>query len=306
MAKRSIAIHMITQSFTLPATAPFRLDFTAWALRRRERNQIDHWQGHRYVRIYTLDNTAVHVQVEQPDEKPQIRVLATSKTEIPHLKSRLTEILNGSLGLKADLTKFYDQFKNDPFLYPLIEKFKGVKPPRFPSIFEALANAVACQQISLEAGLSVLNNFTKRYGREFQTPDGIYHAFPEPSAIVKCEEDELMKLGFSRAKSATLIRLAAIPFPNIENMDNAAVMKLLTSIKGIGRWSAEYVLLRGLGRLEIIPGDDIGAQKNLKRVLNLQDALSYSQMKELEKGWSPFAGMIYFHLLLQNLSGFIS
>lgn len=294
---------MTRLSFSLHAAEPFRLDLTAWALRRRERNRIDHWQGKRYARVYNLEDAAIFVQVEQADG--QLHVLADSDFELSHLKSRLSEILIHSLGLITDLAKFYDQFKSDPFLHPLIQKFQGVKPPRFPTIFEALCNAVACQQISLEAGLTLLNNFTKRYGRKWETPEGVYHAFPGPEAILKSSENELMLLGFSRAKSAALIRLAnEIPHLNLENKDNTTVMKLLTSIKGIGRWSAEYVLLRDLGRLEIIPGDDIGVQKNVKKALNLQDALNYSQIKVLENAWSPFAGMIYFLLLLENIPNY--
>ena len=72
-------------------------------------------------------------------------------------------------------------------------------------------------------------------------------------------------------------------------------------IRGIGRWSAEYVLLRGLGRLDAFPGDDIGAQNNLKRIFLLDNKPTYEGIKKLTSRWHPYEGLVYFHLLLEKL-----
>jgi DNA-3-methyladenine glycosylase II len=61
------------------------------------------------------------------------------------------------------------------------------------------------------------------------------------------------------------------------------------------------VLLRGLGRIEVFPGDDVGAQKNLQRLLSLDEQPTYERMQTLTARWHPYAGLVYFHLLLRNL-----
>lgn len=76
---------------------------------------------------------------------------------------------------------------------------------------------------------------------------------------------------------------------------------MLTQNWGIGRWSAEYTLLRGFGRLDILPGDDVGAQKNLRELLALEARPTYDQIKLLSQRWQPYAGLVYFHLLLEKL-----
>jgi DNA-3-methyladenine glycosylase II len=76
----------------------------------------------------------------------------------------------------------------------------------------------------------------------------------------------------------------------------------LTSLSGIGRWSAEYVLLRGLGRLHVFPGDDVGARNNLARWLGLESPLDYGAVRRAVSRWQPYAGMVYFHLLLDRLA----
>lgn len=104
------------------------------------------------------------------------------------------------LGLKTDLTWFYECVKTNKLLHPLVLKFKGVKPPRLPSIFETLVNAIAFQQLSLEAGFSLLNNLTQKFGNPFEEGEHVNYAFPEPCKIMKCTKEELMLLGSASVK----------------------------------------------------------------------------------------------------------
>jgi DNA-3-methyladenine glycosylase II len=83
--------------------------------------------------------------------------------------------------------------------------------------------------------------------------------------------------------------------------DEEALAQLLRW-KGVGRWTAEYVLLRGLGRLHVFPGDDVGARNNLQRWLGLKKPLDYEGTRRTLAKWKPYAGFIYFHLLLDGLA----
>jgi DNA-3-methyladenine glycosylase II len=69
----------------------------------------------------------------------------------------------------------------------------------------------------------------------------------------------------------------------------------------VGRWTAEYVLLRGLGRTNIFPGDDVGARNNLGRWLRLTKPLDYEGVRHILARWQRFGGLVYFHLLLDRL-----
>lgn len=60
--------------------------------------------------------------------------------------------------------------------------------------------------------------------------------------------------------------------------------------------------LRGLGRLHIFPGDDVGAHNKLRRCFDIETQLDYDSVKQLVARWHPYAGMVYFHLLLESLS----
>lgn len=294
-------------SFVLNPLPPFRLDLTVWALRRRNRNIIDSWDGTQYIRIFILNNTPAKVMIRQEVGQSSLIITAHSLHSISALKETLTLVLNRMLGLEVNLKEFYAFAKNNKKLYPLVLKFKGLKPPCFPSLFEALTNAIACQQFSLESGLSMLNRLSQHYGLPFQEGSQTNYAFPEAVKIMNCAPEELKKLGFSQHKSEALINLATEVnkheelYANLEHKSDQDISLFLSHLKGIGRWSIEYALLRGMGRLDVLPGDDVGIKKNLKNLLELDEIPGYDKIKEIEKNWYPHAGMIYFHLLLQKL-----
>jgi DNA-3-methyladenine glycosylase II len=122
------------------------------------------------------------------------------------------------------------------------------------------------------------------------------------------EPERLKRLKFSRQKARALLELSDAVVEgemNLEGLalldDEAAVARLL-QLWGVGRWTAEYALLRGLGRLHVFPGDDVGARNNLQRWLRLKKPLDYEGVHRTLIQWKPYAGLIYFHLLLDRLA----
>src|SRR5581483_10479615 len=120
--------------FTMPAIAPFRLDFTVWGLKRRDRNIVDNWEDNTYSRVLVVDNAPVKIEVQQA--KDRISVVAKTARPIPKLKAKLAIVLDKMLGLNLDLSEFYEFANTEKYLKPVVIKFKGLKPPRFPTIFE--------------------------------------------------------------------------------------------------------------------------------------------------------------------------
>ena len=88
----------------------------------------------------------------------------------------------------------------------------------------------------------------------------------------------------------------------LTNLENAEALAHLLELRGVGCWTAEYVLLRGLGRTNLFPGDDVGARNNLSRWLHLRKPLDYDRVGHVLRTWRQYAGLIYFHLLLDSLA----
>jgi DNA-3-methyladenine glycosylase II len=182
-----------------------------------------------------------------------------------------------------------------------------MKPPRFPTVFEALVNAIACQQFTLTSGLRILSRVVTTWGVPLFGSASSAHAFPRPGDLAGLKEETLRKLGFSRQKAAALIDLARavteerLNLENLESMDDEGALEKLQELRGVGRWTAEYALLRGLGRFHIFPGDDVGVRNRLQRWLNLRKPLDYEGVRRIMRRWQPYGGLIYFHLLLTGL-----
>jgi DNA-3-methyladenine glycosylase II len=210
--------------------------------------------------------------------------------------------------LQLDLSSFYQMAQADDLLRPLVERFRGVRPPRFPTVFDGLLNAVACQQLSLESALSMLNRLAAAYGATASVDGILLHAPPGPHELAGLAPEALRRLGFSHRKAATIISISRavvsgrLDLEELASVSDDEVVARLTDLRGIGRWSAEYVLLRGLGRLHVFPGDDVGARKNLARWLGREGTLDYAGVAQAVARWHPYAGMVYFLLLLNGLS----
>ena len=297
----------------IEVSAPFRLDLTAWALRRRSHNDVDRFDGTCYRRVLCLAGEPAEVTVRQQVSSGAPALIA--ELHGPAAASRATAkvrpALERMLGLTADLTGFYEVAARDDRLRPLAQRFRGMRPPCFPAVFEAVVNAVACQQLSLDVGIHLLNRLARRFGPAVPgTGDssGTAYGFPVPDLLAAADPAELRALGFSGTKARTITTIAAkvaagtLDLEALRGADDDSARELLLSLPGIGRWSAEYVLLRGLARYHLLPGDDVGARNNLRRRFGLPEGAGYDAVARLSRRWWPYGGLVYFHLLLDALA----
>ena len=301
---------MEQRKLTLSAIAPFRLELTVSALRRREANRVDRWDAGQYSRVLVINDIPVEIVAVQEGagSAPNLSVTLYCQEEIgERLVESTLSVIRKMLGLEIDLRQFSKLAAEKAPLRELAEEFSGVKPPRFPTLFEALVNAVACQQMTLDVGILLINRLAEKFGIGLAVKGPIHYAFPRPEDLGRAAEADIRGLGYSAQKARAIRELAGMfahrpaDFIHLDEMTNGEIMRRLTTLHGIGRWSAEYALLRGLGRLDIFPGDDVGARNNLQRLFHLPNKPDYDQIKELTSCWHPYQGMVYFHLLLEAL-----
>ncbi len=301
---------MANDYFSISAVPPFRLDLTVWTLRRRTDNAVDRWDGKTYRRVLCPAGVLVEVAVTQLGSvtTPKLRVTVQGAHLTTAMKATISKMLNRLLGLQYDLTPFYRLAADHPPLHELARQFRGMKPPRFSGVFEGIINAIACQQLTLTVGIGFLNRLASACGGGITSGGMTFHAFPQPQALAVVSPEKLRELGFSHNKSRAIIELAQgiasgqIDFERFEAMPDAQALRQLQILRGVGRWTAEYTLLRGLGRVHIFPGDDVGARNNLQRWLHITKSLDYQGVRQSLGEWHRFGGLVYFHLLLRSLA----
>jgi DNA-3-methyladenine glycosylase II len=302
--------HQARAQVIIRPSPPFRLDFTVWALRRRERNAIDRWDGRTYRRIVVIGRRVTELAIRQSGSSaaPRIIVTATPSLRTATDRRQIRSLVDRLLGLHINLSEWYRVARRDRRLAELADRFRGLKPPRFPTVFEALVNGFACQQLSLEVGLELLNRLAVVANVRFGTGASANYAFPAPRDVAGRPPASFRAIGFSHQKVRALLALArgidrgSIDLDTLALGSDTEVRAKLLQLHGVGRWTAEYVSLRGLGWLHVFPGDDVGAQKRLARWLGRLAPLDYRGVATAVQRWQPYAGMLYFHLLLDGLT----
>jgi DNA-3-methyladenine glycosylase II len=251
---------------------------------------------------------AMAVMQTRRGARPEIQV-QISATRPRDMKDQVAATVTRVLGLERNLSGFYRLARNDSTLRPLAERLRGMKPVQYPTVFEAFANAVACQLVSLSAGMHVLNRLTEQFGKAMSSRGVAMRSFAPAELVARANPDALRALGLSRQKGEYLInlaRLAADPkdrdFSSIGALDDEAAIERMAKIRGVGRWTAEYVMLRGFGRINIFPGDDVGGRNKLYEFLGETGAPDYEGVRRITDRWHPYGGLIYLHLLVNGLA----
>lgn len=295
--------------FLLQPVHPFRLDLTAWALQRRPGNLIDRWDGAVYRRALTVDGNTFEIAVSQAGEAAgTLGVTIAGGSLRRETKQRTRELVVSALGIRVDLSGFYRMAKKDSRLKSLASSFRGLKPPRFFSVYEGLINGIACQQISLSLGIQLLGRLARSFGPWVDNGNSVSYGFPRPADLANANIPEIKKLGFSLQKARAMVEISrAIVESRLdlgalaEEGDDEALRRL-QELRGVGRWTAEYTLLRGMGRWHIFPVDDQGARNGLARWLHLRKRLDAARAQRVLDQWQPYGGLIYFHMLMNGLN----
>jgi len=158
--------------------------------------------------------------------------------------------------------------------------------------YEALVRAVAYQQLSTKAGDAILGKFIRLFGE-----------FPTPHELIAAEFDDLRGSGFSGRKIETLKGIAkgAIDglVPSRETADvmsDEALIERLATLKGIGQWTVEMMLIFTLERMDILPADDFGITDGYRRLKKMDAAPKRKQMAEIGAAWSPYRTVASWYL----------
>jgi DNA-3-methyladenine glycosylase II len=293
----------VMRTYTLPVVAPYRLDLTVSALRRLSTNVVDLFTPEGvYMRALAGIDEPVVVRVTQVAKAHALSVAIEGDA---HDDDAVLGVIARMLGADIDLRRFYRRAAPVAWLAPLVKRMRGVKPPRYPSLWEACVNAIVFQQISLRAASAVMHRLTMSVGRSLQANDVPIplYLFPDPERVQRATDHRLHTAGLSANKIGTLRRVAealssgALDETALERCTSPNAAAMLRRIKGIGPWTAAIILLRGLGRLDVFPANDSSVANNIAFVAGPEPL----DVPRVVNDLGPQRGMLYFHLLLARL-----
>lgn len=285
----------------LVTRGPFNLEATVRVLQRRPSNLVDVWepQGERYLRMLetpegvTLVEVTNHGSIDEPD----LRLKVLYGKPSTDARTLLGQTVRQMLGLDVDPEPLQQLAQAPGKLGMTVRALRGMRPPRFPGLFEAFVNVVPFQQVSLDAGVAIVGKLVGRFGKTVGYEGRDFFAAPAAPAIAEANVGALKESGLSARKADALrgvaraIESGEVTEEQLLHMTNSEAVRTMTKLRGIGPWSANLVLLRGLGRLDVFPPGDVGAARGLSKLAQLRPG---SSLDRLIQRFGDHRGYLYF------------
>jgi 3-methyladenine DNA glycosylase/8-oxoguanine DNA glycosylase len=206
------------------------------------------------------------------------------------------------LGGPFDLDAFYRFVTFDPVLARIAKRLRGLRPPLAPTPFESLVTSITAQQVSLRAAFAIRNRLIERFGDRPSQPAANSSgalAFPTRDVLAAAREEELVALGFSRRKAAYVVGLARsdLDLEALAALPDEEVKARLTTLPGIGEWTADWFLARHLARARAWPAGDLGLRKAVSAFYGDDTMLSPEEVRTLGARFEPFQNLTAHYLL---------
>ena len=212
--------------------------------------------------------------------------------------------------LDHPIEQFYRLVRAEPTLRGTERRFRGLRIPRDAHVFEALVHSVLGQQVSVRAATTMKERLLERTGA-FLEADGVeVPRVPTPAEVRALGEEGLRSTGVSRAKSRSLLALAAaaqdgaIPEGALATASVDAAVEQLDALPGVGRWTAENALLRGVGRTDVFIAGDLGIRVALEEYGVLRRSASEDRARAWAErnypGWGSYATLYLWRRLVAD------
>jgi DNA-3-methyladenine glycosylase II len=184
---------------------------------------------------------------------------ARGGVRVEPLDDTIEPVVRKLLGLEFVLEPFYEFAAGEPVLAGVVPRLAGFRPPLAPDPFESLVTSITAQQVSLHAAFAIRSRLIERFGER----GDVAYAFPTAERLANARDEELLALGFSRRKAEYVIGLARaeLDLDALALLPDEEVKAAISSVRGLGEWSADWFLARHLARPEAWPAGDLGLRK---------------------------------------------
>ena len=243
--------------------------------------------------------------VDSPGLEVSLKDSAPSEKSVSEARAQVARLL----GIDQELEPFYRMALKDPALKPLAQTLRGLHIPQTLSLWEGLVLAILGQQVSSHVARIMRNLLVQNYGLALVESGVTYHTFPGPEALVVAGVEGLRSIKLSKRKARYIFDIAATltsqerGLEGLRRLSDEEVVRALTEIRGVGPWTAHWLLIRGLNRPDAFPHGDLALRRTMVRLLNddslsrPEEALNYSYR------WSPFRSYVTAYLFAAMQSG---
>jgi len=284
--------------------APFDFERSAGIHSRFQKSLPDLYEDGLYKRVLHVCGKPVLVLVSSKGTtgRPRLRVEAHPRLSIPEARS-LRKLLHSMFASSFDFNSFRSVAKRDRLMNAVSTELAGLRPIAPPSVFEALVIAITEQQISLDAAIAIRSRLVEKYGDVVSCDGRSFYAFPTAMSLATAEPNQMRAVGLSRSKALYISELARrvesgeLDLESLRKRNDESVVAELTKIRGVGPWTAEYALIRGMGRVSSLPADDLGIRHAVSQAYFRGKRIGSKEVRRTLSKFDPYSGIAAFYLM---------
>lgn len=288
-------------TFLIPATEDFNFSESLWFLDRNYDDCMHKANEYSVTKAVRLNGMVFVIELKAAKGGLLVNVLEGTLNASGRLA--IQEYIEEWLDVNIDLAPFYAMLEKDARFAYMTVQYKGLRLTGIPDLFEAICWAIIGQQINLTFAYKLKRKLVEKYGTALESVDQVYHLFPDAGVLAAVSPESLQEMQFSRSKAAYLIIVAQafaskqIGITQLRSLpDLPAMKKALTNIKGVGVWTANYVLMKSLKERTCIPFGDAGLLNALLNHEVITDKKQDQELLNLFNGFKGWESYLVFYL----------
>jgi DNA-3-methyladenine glycosylase II len=297
-------------TLTIAAVAPLNFNLSAEIFRNGD-PEIRRFEDGKFWQVIRIGDSLALTCSEAvgTDEKPRVKVKLRSKCGLTEEDKKDAAITISRLfNLGFDLSEFYDDVKRDATMSSIVKKLCGLRSPTTQFAFEALVDSIVKQQISLKVANAFERRIVKKWGDALTLEDKNYYAYPTPNKLASATQQELRGVGLSERKAeyvrnvSSLISAGKLDLEALKCRENVnEIIEELDKVKGIGVWTAELTMIRGMQRLEALPADDLGLRRTISNFYCGGKQITSIDARKIAESWGKWKGLAAYYLIVAEI-----
>jgi len=295
---------------TVNPIPPFDFELTAMIFSDGN-PKIRNYQGGEFWQVIRTESRLVLITIKNAGavEKPKLAVRLESDQQISDRdKEKTRNTVRTLFSLDFDLNPFYEDVKEDCVMKHMTRELRGLKTPTTPTVFEALIDSIVEQQISLSIANMIEERLVKSFGGVLRLNKETYYAFPTPLELASASVEALRSCGLSQRKAeyiknvSKMVADGRLDLEKLKDYEDAnEIIAELDGIRGIGTWTAEMTMVRGMQRAEAFPADDVGLRRVISHYYCEDRKISSEEARKVAEKWGKWKGLASFYLIVATI-----
>jgi len=286
---------------TLEPLPPFDFNLSAQIFSNGD-ERIQRYEDGVFSEIVRLSGAPARIRVSSQGTVAHPRLLVLVEPEdvdAADIEVLVTRLFN----LKMDLLPFYEAVKSDPIMLQITRRLWGLHSPSTATVFEALVDSIIEQQISLKAAWSMQRRLIETFGGALSLRGRTYFAYPMPENLAAASIEQLLACGLSGRKAKYVQGVAklvedGLDLESFRSWSEVKIIEELSLIRGVGVWTAEMSMIRGMQKYDAFPSDDIGLRRIIAHYYYGGEKITGDEARRTAFAWSGWRGLASFYLVM--------